>query len=480
MTLHRFTFYLFCIFFIICGCTNTSIKITGKVQNGLDGTAISGAKVTLDEIGITAFTDKEGTFTLTIPSDSYLKIVVKDINSNQYLKKESGSSDIVLIVEKEQFKLLSYIISDKINDLIIGILPEPEEFNAEYYSENHMPFTHLMENEVEWERIIDGVRLFHEKRLKDLKPQRERYWNRDISSDEAYNISVESNRRNLRNILGAIDEREPVSLTKTDKVAETEKYTVSQICWPVLKEIIPRPALQNWPELDVPGQIFGEGLLLEPKSRSKGFVIAIPDADQEPEALIGIKEGIDYHSQFARHLAENGYTVVVPVIIDRTSRWSRGTNRTSRSWIYAQTHEMGRTVTGYEIQKMEALIDWFDRQRRQNQTISIAGYGDGGLLAFYTSALDTRVETTLVSGYFAPREEIWKEPIYRNVWGLLKEFGDAEIASLIAPCFLIVEYSQIPVYDGEKNSGTKIDPPGELWTHTFNEVESEFNRHDDA
>ncbi|WP_372933443.1 alpha/beta hydrolase family protein, partial [Mariniphaga sediminis] len=83
---------------------------------------------------------------------------------------------------------------------------------------------------------------------------------------------------------------------------------------------------------------------------------------------------------------------------------------------------------------------------------------------------------TLVSGYFAPREKVWKEPIYRNVWGLLKEFGDAEIASLIAPRSFVVEYSKVPDYDGSKNDGKEIEPPGELWTHSFDEVESEFNR----
>ena len=46
------------------------------------------------------------------------------------------------------------------------------------------------------------------------------------------------------------------------------------------------------------------------------------------------------------------------------------------------------------------------------------------------------------------REEVWKEPIYRNVWALLHEFGDAEIASLIAPRTLIVEASQGVEIDG--------------------------------
>ena len=42
----------------------------------------------------------------------------------------------------------------------------------------------------------------------------------------------------------------------------------------------------------------------------------------------------------------------------------------------------------------------------------------------------------------------WKEPIYRDVWGLNYEFGDAELASLIAPRALIVEACQSPEVPG--------------------------------
>ena len=130
--------------------------------------------------------------------------------------------------------------------------------------------------------------------------------------------------------------------------------------WPVLEKVSPRPALQDWPSLDVPGQIFGEGLLLEPKGDPVGYVIAMGDANQNPEDLVGMGSGVDENSQFARRLAANGFTVVIPVIVDRTNRWSRNTNRPARTWIYCQSFEMGRTVGGYEVQKMEAVIDFFE------------------------------------------------------------------------------------------------------------------------
>ena len=72
--------------------------------------------------------------------------------------------------------------------------------------------------------------------------------------------------------------------------------------------------------------------------------------------------------------------------------------------------------------------------------IGVAGYGEGGLLALYAAALDQRISSTLVSGYFNAREQLWSEPIYRNVFGLLKYFGDAELAVMAWPRRLVVEH----------------------------------------
>src|SRR5262249_22655153 len=69
-------------------------------------------------------------------------------------------------------------------------------------------------------------------------------------------------------------------------------------------------------------------------------------------------------------------------------------------------------------------------------------------LAFYAAAVDPRLDACLVSGYFDSRQRTWQEPLYRNVWGLLREFGDAEIATLIAPRGLVVEYSEVPTVQG--------------------------------
>jgi hypothetical protein len=45
----------------------------------------------------------------------------------------------------------------------------------------------------------------------------------------------------------------------------------------------------------------------------------------------------------------------------------------------------------------------------------------------------------MICGHFGPREELWAEPIYRNVWGLLREFGDAELAAMLAARHLTIQ-----------------------------------------
>ncbi len=108
---------------------------------------------------------------------------------------------------------------------------------------------------------------------------------------------------------------------------------------------------------------------------------------------------------------------------------------------------MGRHVIGYEVQSVLAAIDWL---HARGGKIGVCGYAEGGQTAFYAAALDRRIGAALVSGYFDSRQRVWAEPIYRNIWGFLHEFGDAEIAGLILPRTLVIEHSTVPDITGQK------------------------------
>ena len=326
-----------------------------------------------------------------------------------------------------------------------------------------MPGTQLLTWEGDLsERMMAGAHRFVEREIDESIQTRQKSWNRDFTSRQAYERSVEPNRRAFMKSIGVVDPRVPVSIERYGKdddpalVAETRAYRIYQVRWGVLDGVS------------------GEGLLLEPRSVPRAHVVALPDADQTPEQIAGLAAGVPPEAQFARRLAENGFEVIVPVTIDRTARWSghadiRMTDQSHREWIYRQAFHMGRHVIGYEVQKVLAVVDWFKQKHGPSARVGVAGYAEGGLVAFYAAAVDTRVDAALVSGYFDSRQQVWSEPIYRNVWGLLRHFGDAELATLIAPRGLVVEYSAVPAVSGHK---------GNLRTPGFETVKAEFDRID--
>jgi len=322
--------------------------------------------------------------------------------------------------------------------------------------------------------MVESIHTFLDRETAQSVRKRERFWKRDYASAEAYSRSLSANRERFRKIIGAVDARLSATEMQLDGtlstpalVAQGTGYKVFAVRWPVLKGVM------------------AEGLLLEPDGPPLARVVAIPDADWSPEMLVGLAPGVEPAAQFARLLAENGCQVIVPVLIDRRDTWSgipsvKMTNQPHREFIYRMAFEVGRHIIGYETQKVLSAVDWFEHENARRKTpIAVAGYGEGGLLALYSAAIDERIAATLVSGYFQPRQNLWKEPIYRDVWGLLREFADAEIAGMIAPRTLVVEAARAPDVAGpppETKERQGAAPVGRIDTPPLPLVEEEVAR----
>jgi dienelactone hydrolase len=312
-------------------------------------------------------------------------------------------------------------------------------------------------------QLVDGVDRFLLRRIDRSVAQRDRHWKRDPSSRAAWEKSVEPNRRRLAHILGLRDPRVPFdapelvgTTVRSPLVGGGENYEVFAVRWPAF------------------GDVHGEGLLLVPHVQKKvADIVAIPDADVTPEQLVGLVPGVPPESQYARRLAESGCRVIVPVLIDRKMEKRKGrANLTSREFLYRSAFELGRHLIGYEAQKVLAAVDWMHREAGGGSKIGVIGWGEGGLLAMYTAALDPRIDAACVSGYFDDRRNIWQEPIDRNVFGLLEQFGDAELASLVAPRPLIVEACKAPELTLPGQGGA----PARLVTPQLEDVQKEVER----
>jgi len=356
---------------------------------------------------------------------------------------------------------------------------------ATVISADHLPHTKPLKlkgdlqnrGEILSAQMVTGIDKYFERKIKQSVDSRRKFWNYDHSKAITFKQSTAKNRERFRFIIGATDDRLPIkslqllsTTSGSSQIYDDQKITIHSVRWPVFKNVN------------------GAGLLLIPKVNPKARVIAIPDADQTPEQIAGLSEGIPAKAQFARRLAEAGCVVVIPGLIDRRNQWSGDnrvalTNQTHREWIYRQAFQMGRHIIGYEVQKILSVVDWFDYENGlnigSNLPIGVAGYGEGGLISLYAGALDSRINSVLTSGYFNNRQRIWAEPIYRNVFGLLEQFGDAEIASLIGTRALVVEHAPIINISGppKPEPGRRAGAaPGIITTPNFKSVAKEFRR----
>ncbi|MBM3845507.1 MAG: hypothetical protein FJ405_04360 [Verrucomicrobia bacterium] len=324
--------------------------------------------------------------------------------------------------------------------------------------------------------MVGGIDRFLMAQLESALQSRPSRWGSSSSSADSHEKAMKPKRELLTQIIGAVDSRlHPKSLeylSSTEDpalVAETPSVRFWSVRWPVFDGV------------------WGEGLLLEPKTNLLGRVLVIPDADQTPEATAGLQPGLPSEGQYARRLAENGCQVLVLSLIDRSDaasgneRLKRFTNQPHREWIYRQAFQMGRHIIGYEVQKALSAVDWMESQGpiRGRRDIGILGHGEGGLIALHASALDGRITSTVVSGYFESRQRTWAEPIYRNVFGFLRDFGDAELAAMCAPRRLIIEHSEVqPVLGPPKARSGRLGgaAPGQWKTPEFASVSEELRR----
>jgi cephalosporin-C deacetylase-like acetyl esterase len=320
------------------------------------------------------------------------------------------------------------------------------------------------------ERMVDGLHAFLDRETAASVERRARHWKRDFSSPEAYAKSIEPNRHHLREILGVVDERSTDFDPMKRRIASLEAGgqqvgVLYEMRWNVL-----------------PG-VRGEGYLFESAEEPKTTCIVIPDATMQPEAILQLDGGRAASAVFGGLAYELMATqasldllVVAPINRDDTYSkvLDKQTGQSHREFIYRQAFEIGRQPIGYEVQKVLALVDEVERRNANRpREIVVLGQGDGGYVALIAAAIDTRIDKAIVAGAFAPHEQLWEEPIDRNVWRFLDEYGDAELASMVIPRPLTIHngyYPQVPQPKRERATPGFLNPPGR------GIVEREFQR----
>jgi dienelactone hydrolase len=313
-------------------------------------------------------------------------------------------------------------------------------------------------------QMVAGADEFLLRKIGEAARQRDSDWHAKLADNSKRSETIQSLRHEFAQRLGVRDplasDTTPYMLTSADRsavVGQGKGFEIQRVHWRTF------------------GDCYGCGLLLVPvdqtgkPKKTLGQMIAIPDCENTPEQLVGLLPGIPPSSQYGRILAENGFLVLVPVLVNRAEQMPKLSHR---EWLYRSAFELGRGMLAYEVQELQAAIHWMNQREAQAGPIGVFGWGEGGLLALYTAAVDERVKVVGISGYLQARDRIWNEPIDRNVFGLLEEFGDAELLTLIAPRKVVVEAARGPSADfaGGKGAPYRLDTP------RLDSVQAEFKR----
>lgn len=264
--------------------------------------------------------------------------------------------------------------------------------------------------------ILDGAHRFVDREIQEAIQRREKRVAATASAE-----SLSALRKRLQQLVGIVDERVPSAAfekfgtgDRPGLVAENADFRIWQVRWAVLPSY------------------WAEGLLVEPVQNSRHTAwIALPDADETPENVLGIGAPAPARHQHVLQLARNGVTVVVPALVSRkeyvvakaqTNEPPKPLGQSRREWLHRQSFHMGRHLLGYEAQAVLSATDIL-LKADSAQKVFCGGYGEGGLVALLAAAADERILGTMASGYLGQEVPSWEQPLFRNIQAFESELG---------------------------------------------------------
>ncbi len=267
-------------------------------------------------------------------------------------------------------------------------------------------------------RHLEQAKHYFQRRIDEARKLRDDSWRPDFSSPEAYEASLAAHRDNCRKMLGLVEAAANVAGAQSEEIGPSGDCRIQRIAVPMFSGL------------------WARGVLFSPAGNGPHpVVIVCPDADTWPERFAGL--GGAGPPPWLTTLVARGASVYVPQSIERLPDhpYSKTTNNKDRRMIlYRLGYPVGRTMPGLDVQDVLAAVDYLaEREDVDSERIGLVGLGQGGMTALYTAAVDRRVSAVAVVDYFQVRDHCWREPVDRRLSGQLLEFGDAELAGLVAP-----------------------------------------------
>jgi dienelactone hydrolase len=213
--------------------------------------------------------------------------------------------------------------------------------------------------------------------------------------------------------------------------------------------------IRTAPQTTVPVYV----LLPRQAARPLPVVVALHGHGYGVKSIVGIREdGIErsepegYQKDFAVKLCRRGFAVAAPEIScfgERQTDFSHLDKELGQEAPKSCAHtaalasHLGRSVLGLRVLDVRRLIDYLQsREEMDTSRLGAMGISGGGMLTFFTAALDKRIKVCVISGYFCT----FKDSILAvrhcacNYVHGLGRFGEmSDIVGLIAPRPILIE-----------------------------------------
>jgi hypothetical protein len=286
---------------------------------------------------------------------------------------------------------------------------------------------------------VNDVRNRHfEERLKYLREliaeseaKREAKWNLTASQPADFEQIKARMLDDYRRLVGHVPTDDTPLNPKTELALSTDKCKLYRIT------------------LDVtPGvEVYGNLLIPRDIQRRAAAVICQHGLSGTPEMTtgLGMTKDTAYH-EFARHLAEQGYVVFSPYLMQR---------QTAEINVLArQTDAVGMMRVAMPVAKTRRIVDFLETLPFVDpKQIGYYGLSYGGYSAIWISPLEPRLAATVISGHFND----WRTKITNGTmrtsylwhpdedfynWNILHRFTHPELIAMIAPRPVCVEFGE--------------------------------------
>lgn len=255
----------------------------------------------------------------------------------------------------------------------------------------------------------------------DYEPRRTYYWNRDYSSINAFEGSVEPNRKRWLEAVGDYGSNIESISPEKEPFWETKSFTA------------------QWVAINLFRQLRGRAILAMPKETSERvpLVVCQHGISSSPERIFGFDDPDNFYRAFGRRLAEHGFAVLAPLNITEAAPRARYTRMALM---------LGKTLWGLEIFKIRRLLDYaLSLPEIDSGRVAMWGLSLGGAYTLFTVPVEPRIKVGIIAAWFNHRlkKMIIDDPRYSCflstneehifVPGWLREFTDSDLISLICP-----------------------------------------------